>query len=152
MPVISHLVYYRIPFVKLSDDSKLMRVHFNVGMTDEYFEEPNIDVVFFINLETMQVKFFDFKGVINVESDNENPLLKYKYSLLTDHDSFVSTHCIFRRRLRSHRVEDTRKKPSKNTKFKNLKCVELVKLNLQNMTLGKKIISRINEQESFISL
>ena len=104
MPIITHLHFERFPYIKLSDDYKVMRVHYNFKRTDFDEREPGLDVAFFINLETLNIKYFNFKGSLNAQESQGDNLLKYHHYFLTDLCSFRSTHCLVKRKLRKDRV------------------------------------------------
>ena len=88
IPVFTHIFHHRFPFVTLSEDKKVFRVHYNYRRSIRTDKEPGLDIVFFIYLETMEIKYFDFKGSLNVLYDQGDQLLKYHYFFLSDFSSF----------------------------------------------------------------
>ena len=151
MPIITHLHFERFPYIKLSDDYKVMRVHYNFKRTDFDEREPGLDVAFFINLETLNIKYFNFKGSLNAQESQGDNLLKYHHYFLTDLCSFRSTHCLVKRKLRKDRViKRVNYQHVHDTDY--LKNVEVVNLNLQSMTLGTQVVSRIDQNDNFITL
>ena len=65
-----------------------MRVHYTYSCDNLVKAEPGLDVAFFLNLETMDEKIFDFRGSVHLKHHLEDPLLKYHYFFLTNIDAF----------------------------------------------------------------
>jgi hypothetical protein len=140
----------RIPFVKLSKDFKVLRVHYNYTTTGPSNYEPGLGIAFFINLENSEVTYFDFRGSINLLNDLGDPLLKYHYFFLTDLDCFSSDFCLVRRKLRKNR--QGKSVYSFLDSYEDNKSVEVLKLNLKSMKLDSNPVCHINQNEAFITL
>ena len=101
----------------------------------------------------MDIKYIDFIGSVHLRGSHQDPLFLYHHFFLTDYDSFNSDYCLVKRKLRNLRLIESSDSDYKySDSFDELKEVEVVRLNLKNMVLGKRIVSKINQNEAFITL